>query len=118
MLTSKQERIKAVNKLAYEIYMDRNEGYLMFSEIARYRKMNEKEVLRLYKIAKEVMKLGEDFWMHGLSSRAQRALKSCGYDSLEQVRNDLLDHRFDIEDLRGVGHKVAFEIRAWVLKPR
>lgn len=118
MLTNRYERIRAVNELAWKIYEDKHEYYLTFKEVAKYRKINVCEVKRLYKEAEHILKLGDDYWLYGLSERARKVLKNCGYTSFDQVRVDVLDHRFDIEDLKGVGHKVAFEIRAWCLRPR
>jgi len=118
MLTNKNERIRAVNELAWKVYEDKHEYYLTINEIAKYRKINACEVRRLYKEAEQILRLGDDYWLYGLSERARKALKQCGYESFDQIRADLLDRRFDIEDLKGIGHKVAFEIRSWGLKPR
>lgn len=114
MLTEHYELIKRVNPLAAAIYKDRKYYYQTFNEIALLHGIKVSEVKQLYNKCKWWIKNPDDIWLDGLSERARNALKHHSpYVEFNQLLDDVMNERVDLECLNGVGHKVAVEIRRW-----
>lgn len=108
--------VRETNELAAEIYMDKKYYFLTYREIAEYRNLPASEVKALFLRAKEMIKNKDSAWMDGLSPRAKKALIETKYNSLKQLHDDIRSELIDLETMKGVGHKVAIEIRRWCVK--
>lgn len=112
-LTKRYELIKQHNEIVAEIYRDRRIYELTFDEIAYYRHLDVLEVRRFYAIALEILRKPSEAWMHGLSKHAKRCLSKTNYNCFSDLRCALNSGTVDLEDVSGLGHKTAMEIRRW-----
>lgn len=110
--TDNVEFVKGIDPLAAEIYLDKRYYFLTISEVADLRSMPIELVSHKYKKAKDLIRNKGTAWTYGLSNRAKTALIKNGYKGIEQLKKDI-DQEVDLEDLSGIGHKVAVEIRRW-----
>lgn len=112
-LTKRYEFIKQHNELIAEIYRDKRVYELTFDEIAHYRHLEPHEVRRFYALALDMLRKPRDAWMHGLSNHAKRCLCRTEYKCLKDLQCAVNCGKVDLEDVPGLGHKTAVEIRRW-----
>ena len=114
MLTSDYEFLKEVDELAADIYMDKKFYYLNYKMIAECRGIKASDARGYFIKAKHLLKDRDNAWMDGLSARAVNAIK-VKYKSYKQLYDDVMVADEDLEVIDGVGHKVAVEVRRWLI---
>lgn len=110
------EFVKQYDPLASDIYKDRKYYFLTYNEIAELRGLKVSRVKELYDVARDVLKDREHAWMIGLHCRARNALTRTGYSDFSTLYEDVITEKIDLEQYSGIGHKVAVEIRKWLVK--
>jgi hypothetical protein len=114
MLTEHYELVREASPLAAMIYKDRKYYYQTFKEIAQHRNMSVVDVKMIYGKAKWYIRNPDQIWLDGLSKRARKALdNNTPYSEFNQLLNDVMSEKVDLECFRGIGHKIAVEIRRW-----
>lgn len=116
LLTQDYNFIKEFDELAAEVYLDKKYYHLDINEIARYREITSDKTLEYFTMAKRVLREKDSAWLTGLSTRAKAAILKNRYMKYEQLYSDVMNEKIDLECFRGVGHKVALEIRRWCLR--
>jgi len=113
-LTSNYKIILRHDHLAAAIYQDRQLYSFSVQEISELRGITPSDIRKKYKDAKDIIKLPDEAWLYGLSSRAKKAiLEHTKYVSKQKLRNDIINGIIDLETLPNVGHKVACEVLRW-----
>jgi hypothetical protein len=105
-------------KLNIGILKNRDQDKLSFDKIGKMYGIPSSEALEQYKTLKQIDSEGDYTWLTGLSDRAQNQLKKTPYTNLATLTHDVLSEKVDLEDFSWIGHKVALEIRRWLLKNR
>jgi len=121
MVLALKERIKFVREVdsqAAEVYSDRLEFSLPFTEIAHYRGIPLGGAIALYIQAKTILKDPQKAWLYGLSARAKHAILLAGYTNFLHLYTDVVTAGVDLEAHTLIGHKVACEIGRWCRKRR
>jgi len=103
------------NPLAAEIYQDKKYYYLSYNDMAEIRGLSIYETKKLFFIAKGILKDRDKAWMLGLSNRAKLALTKNKIINKAQLYNKVMKENSDLEEFKGIGHKVALEIHGWLL---
>jgi len=115
-LTEDFNFIQQFDAEAAEMYKDKKFFRFNVKEIADYREISEQEVKAKLKLAKSFLKNREQAWLSGLSNRAKIAvLANKKYKDFTSLYADIMGNNVDLECLPKIGHKVAVEIRGWVL---
>lgn len=105
-------------KLNTGIIKNRDEDKLSFDKIGKMYGIPSSEAHRQYKALKRIAEEGDYSWLAGLSDRACNQLKKTPYTNLKSLAQDVLSEKVDLEDFSWIGHKVALEIRRWLIKKR
>lgn len=107
------EFLKETNELAAKVYSDKKYFFLTYREIAKYRNMTVAEAKEYFLRAKSMLSHKESAWLDGLSPRAKKAVLDAKYHCVKDLCHDVVDEMIDLENMKGIGHKVAVEIRRW-----
>lgn len=108
------EFLSDINKVMSDIYKDKKYYCLSYREISELRCISVSDAREMFNKAKKLLKNKNSAWMDGLSPRAINTLKH-KYKNYAQLANDVTMNDIDLELLDGVGHKVAVEIRRWIM---
>lgn len=102
-----------------DVYMDRYEYQLTHKEIANYRNLTVEQVRFLLTEAKRVLNNPENYleWS-GLCHSARRRVLAAGYRTKQQLFDDVMAEKIDLENLPGIGHGTAVVIRRWLIKKK
>ena len=116
-LTSDYNFVSQFDVVAAEVYRDKKYYFLSLKDISAHRNMDIFDTERAYSKARELLKNREQAWLYGLSKRAKIAILATDkYNSFKSLCDDVMDNNEDLELLPKIGHKVAVEVRGWIIK--
>ena len=102
-------------KLNIGILKNRDQDKLSFDKIGKMYGIPSSEALEQYKTLKQIDIEGDYTWLSGLSQRAQNQLKRTPYKDIKTLTHDVMTGSVDLEEFPWIGHKVALEIRRWIM---
>lgn len=115
MLTNDDfEFLCGFDELMANIYQDKKYYYLTYKEISELRCLSSTRVKELFIKGKRLLNNKKRAWMDGLTPRAIHTIED-RYESYNQLYNDVMVQGVDLENYDGIGHKVAVEIRRWIM---
>lgn len=117
-MTSEYNIVREIDVLAAEIYRDKQELHLTYTQLSKLHDLPPSEIYSLYAKAKSIITSGDTSWLDGLSQRAKTQIINAGYTEFDSLKHDVTNEILDLQSLPRVGQKVALEIRRWCLKPR
>lgn len=108
--------IREIDEIAADIWRDKKEFQMTYTQIASSRNLKSSFVKQKYATAMNIVRHQEQLWLSGLSTRARHAVLQYGFKNKIEMKNIIFSGIVMLEELPSVGIKTRNEIREWLLQ--